>query len=90
MPEGQQSDLQEASAAEPCDHFYHHRCYRGVSIGICSNCGDPNWDELVQAKHDRDRLWRCLFDAQNHWLSTHDAIAHTGWQIALVQTGVPT
>jgi hypothetical protein len=61
-----------------------------VSIGICSICGDPNWIELLNAKADRDRLWRCLFDAQAQWINDMDGKAHAGWQVALVQTGAPT
>lgn len=46
-------------------------------------------EEFAMEKADRDRLWAALFNAQCHWIETHDSVAHQGWQRILVETGVP-
>lgn len=81
--------VEEAAAPPTCDHHWASRHRHGVSVSICTQCGEPNWAELVQDKYDRDRLWRCLFDAQTQYIDAHEGKAHVGWQMVLASVGAP-
>ncbi len=43
-------------AARPvCDHHWSYLLHGGMSVGICTFCGDPNWDDLREQREQRER-----------------------------------
>lgn len=83
-------DLSVAAESKKCAHFFHTVMCKGVSLRICNICGDPSWDDLVQDKYERNRLWRCLFAAQSEWIRNNDGQAHQDWMVALEMSGPPS
>ena len=36
----------QATAREPCEHYWAYHCYGGLSVRLCQCCHEPDWDDL--------------------------------------------